>query len=80
MMVKQGQLNWLLGLSSYRSLLPCDFFTSIPSFFVYIFFISTLSVCCLTHSVFAEELISEPDASHYAFANYLDSGIYRTSG
>ncbi|WP_282109778.1 hypothetical protein [Shewanella algicola] len=33
-----------------------------------------------THYAVAEEITSEPDASHYAFANYLGSGIYRTSG
>ncbi|GGP47040.1 outer membrane protein [Shewanella algicola] len=33
-----------------------------------------------TYYAFAEEITSEPDASHYAFANYLGSGIYRTSG
>ncbi|MCT8986947.1 hypothetical protein [Shewanella phaeophyticola] len=46
-----------------------------------------LSICAIiglnsmSHHAVADELISsEPDASHYAFANYLGSGIYRTSG
>ncbi|WP_165399048.1 hypothetical protein [Shewanella maritima] len=33
-----------------------------------------------TPQAVASKVLNNPDASHYAFANYLGSGLYRTSG
>ncbi|WP_350433044.1 hypothetical protein ABIS04_07280 [Shewanella sp. H8] len=81
--MEQGQIIGLLGLSSCRRLRllhcqPSAVFSLLTSLCLSVATILCLS--CLTHSAFADELTSEPDASHYAFASYLGSGIYRTSG
>ncbi|WP_254693707.1 hypothetical protein [Shewanella sp. MEBiC00475] len=80
--MEQGQIIGLLGLSSCRCLRlhcqPSAVFSLLTALCLSVATILCLS--CLTHSAFADELTSEPDASHYAFASYLGSGIYRTSG
>ncbi|MGI2174996.1 hypothetical protein ACRN92_12630 [Shewanella ulleungensis] len=68
MAINQRRHHSLVGLSSCRFLrLALLVLLILPSILT-------------NHYAVAEEITSEPDASHYAFANYLGSGIYRTSG
>jgi hypothetical protein len=70
----------LIGSSSF------DYVRFLPVIFRLKFVLILLFVCSrISHAsdlppVILPALVTEPDASHYAFANYLGSGVYRTSG
>ncbi len=69
MVMELTRHNCLVGLSSYR--FNC---------FAWLVFTVVLLASLPFQFAVANEINSEPDASHYAFANYLGSGIYRTAG
>jgi len=79
-MVKQGHNRQLIDLSSFD-------FRGYLLAFSRLTWVLVLLIACGNMSLASElppeippETISDPDASHYAFANYLGSGVYRTSG
>tara|TARA_R110002033_G_scaffold46522_4_gene91222 strand:- start:12 stop:944 length:933 start_codon:yes stop_codon:yes gene_type:complete len=79
MMMRQGQNTQLIGSSSFASARFAALFFRLI-LVALLFFCSRGSYGSELPSPTSPQLITEPDASHYAFANYLGSGIYRTSG
>ncbi|WP_351010426.1 hypothetical protein [Shewanella sp. S1-58-MNA-CIBAN-0166] len=79
MMMKQRQNLPLIESSLFDYLRFIDV-TFRLSLMILLIVCSSMSHAAELTPTTSPELITEPDASHYAFANYLGSGVYRTSG